>query len=347
MKALLRVGRGPREVEVREVDYPKLKPGWVIIAVKACGICGSDVHMFLSEWPMGPSGDGSTSFIFGHEFSGEVVEVGEGVKTFAKGDRVVCMPKMSCGKCYYCRSGLSHLCPNEPLLNGGMAEYVAVPEANLLKLPENVSYEEGALVEPLAVSYAAVYKTSQILPGQSAVIVGPGPIGLLTLMCVKLANPQLAIITGTSEDKMRLEIAEKIGADVTIDVTKKDVVKVVEELTNKLGVDVVYECAGAGLLDQAIDLLKAGGELVAIGHPTTKTQIKLSPQGYMRAQFKQLKILGHIIYDWKSFYLALQLLNYRKLDVKPLITHKVPLADALRGFELAMRKEAVKVLIIP
>jgi 2-desacetyl-2-hydroxyethyl bacteriochlorophyllide A dehydrogenase len=347
MKALVRIGKGPREVEIRDAEYPKSKPGWVTIAVKACGICGSDVHMYLSEWPGPLPSDIGANPSFGHEFSGEVVEVGEGVENFVKGDRVACMPKMSCGKCYYCRSGRPFLCEVEPLLTGAMAEYIAAPEYTLFKLPKEITYEEGALIEPFAVSFAAVHRTSHIRPGQTALIIGPGAIGLLTLICAKLASPKLTVITGTREDKFRLQLAKKLGANITIDVTEEDPVKKVKELTDGLGVDVIYECAGAGLLDQAIESLMAEGEFIAIGHPTTRTQIKLNTPGYMKIQFKQLKILGHIIYDWKSFYFALQLLKSGIVNVNPVITHKVPLSDAVQGFELAVRKEAVKVLIIP
>lgn len=342
MKALLRVGKGPREVEVRDVDYPKPKPGWVTVAVKACGICGSDLHMYLSEW-LGPE----TSPIFGHEFAGEVAEVGEGVENFAEGDRVACMPKMSCGKCYYCRSGKPFLCEVEPLLNGAMAEYVAAPEYTLFKLPKEVTYEEGALLEPLAVGLSAAYETSHIQPGQTIVIIGPGPIGLLTLVSAELSKPATAIMLGTEEDGFRLQLGKKLGADVIINVNAEDPVKKVKELTMGLGADIVYECSGAGLLDQAVDLLKAEGELIAIGHPTAKTPIKFSASGYINAQFKRLKILGHLIYSWKAYLLGLQLLSHKMLNITPVITHRVPLSDAAKGFEFAIKKEAVKVLIIP
>jgi len=346
MRALVRTGKGPGEVEVRCVEYPKPKLGWVTIAVKACGICGSDVHMYLSEWPGSLPDVERPTPIFGHEFSGEVVEVGEGVKNFAEGDRVTCMPKMYCGKCYYCQSGLTFLCPNEPLLSGAIAEYVSAPEYTLFKISENLTYEEAALAEPFAVAVAAVHRTSNLRLGQTIMIIGPGPIGLLTLIAAKLVSPKLTIVTGTGEDKFRLQLARKF-ADCTIDVTLEDPVEKIKAMTNGLGVDVVYECAGAGLLDQIIEILRAGGEFVAIGHPTTKTQIKISTSGYMKAQFKQLKMTGHIIYDRESFNLALRLLESGKADVKPLITHKVSLSNAVQGFELAMKKEAVKVLIIP
>ncbi|MEM3703371.1 MAG: alcohol dehydrogenase catalytic domain-containing protein [Candidatus Bathyarchaeia archaeon] len=341
MKAIVRVGKGPREVELRDVDYPKPKPGWVTVAVKACGICGSDLHMYLGEW-IGPE-----SPILGHEFSGEVVEVGKGVENFVKGDRVACMPKMSCGKCYYCKSGKPFLCENEPLLNGAMAEYVAAPEYTLFNLPKEVTYEEGALLEPLAVAVSAVYETSHVRPGQTIVIIGPGPIGLLTLVSAKLSNPEISIVSGTSEDKFRLQMAEKLGANVVINVNEEDPVRKVKELTEGLGADIVYECAGAGLLDQTVEMLRSEGELVAVGHPAAKAQIKFSPTGFLNAQFKRLKIFGHIIYSWEAYRLGLQLVKHKIINLKPFITHMVPLSDAAKGFELALKKETIKVLIIP
>jgi len=344
MKAVVKIGSGRIGVEIRDLPYPDPKPGWVTIAVKACGICGSDVIHYLSEWPTEVERQR-----LGHEFSGDVVEVGEGVENFGEGDRVMCMPKLSCGKCYYCRTGKPSLCGGmADILSGGMAEYITVPESSLLKLPEGISYEEGALAEPFAVSLFAVYDVSSLSPGQTVMIIGPGPIGLATLIAAKLATPAMILITGTEEDVTpRLELAKKLGADITINVSEEDPLKRVMELTENLGVDIVYETAGAGLLGQGLGMLKAGGEFIAIGHPIKDRLIKFDAADYLTFQRTRKKIIGDVIYDMKTYYCVLQLFKYRKIDLKPLVTHRVSLADALKGFRLAMKKEAVKVMVIP
>ena len=347
MKAIVKVKpeAGAGSIEFREVPYPKLKPDSVIIHVKAAGICGSDLHTYLSEWPY-ELGKGfmPLPMVLGHEFAGEIVEVGENVKGFAKGDRVTANPRFYCGKCYECRNDRRELCTRETFFQGTMAEYVSFPDYSLYKLPNGLSYEEGALIEPFAICNYAVYDLSSLQPGRSVVIVGPGAIGLSTLLNVKLSNPSMIIVTGAKEDvSPRLEIAKKLGADITVNVSEEDPMRAVLKAT-KYGADILFECAGAVWM-QGMNMLRSGGEFVAIGHPTAGREIKISPLDFMAMQGRSITIKMSMLYKSRSWIRVMELLSHNRVDLKPLITHRLPLKDAVEGFELAHRKEAVKVIL--
>ena len=357
MKAVAKtpIGKG---IEIVDEPYPELRSGYVIVKIKAAGICGSDLHTY--ERASNPQSQTSRLRPLGHEGSGEVVEISRGVEDWQIGDRVTFNPFTAkdnrfCGKCEYCISGNPLGCTQRRItsLGGVMTEYVAIRADALYELPEHVSYESGALCEPFAVALGAVNDVAKFSPGQSVVILGPGPIGLCTLLAAKLASPSLAVVTGLPVDRSpRLEMAKRLGADVTLDVEAEDVAARVKAITGGLGVDAVFEAVGTPLLQQGLGLLKFQGKYVGIGHPSSadgleSKSIPFSFTDYLNMQYRRLTVAGHWIYNTSTWVNMMRILETKKVDLSPLVTHRLPLTEAEKGFQLAFRKECVKVLLIP
>ncbi|MDQ1279656.1 MAG: L-iditol 2-dehydrogenase [Thermoproteota archaeon] len=352
MKAVVKKD-GMVGVEVVDVPYPKLRPGWVIMKVKAAGICGSDLHSYQRTTVprAGP---------MGHECAGEVVEVGEGVQNVKTGDHVTYNPfalrtNQSCGECYFCLTGQPLGCAKRPptTSDGGcMAEYMAVDSRSLFKLPENVPYEIGALIEPFGVSYHGVLESSSLKPSQTLVILGPGTIGIAALIAAKLVTPEQIIMTGTNADEaVRFKLAKTLGATELINVQKEDPVKKVRELTDDVGADVVLEAVGGHhpQLITALKMLAYGAECIVIGHPERVEEPVASIDGvtYNHVITRRQKIIGSWIYDTLTYMRIIKLLQRKLVDLKPLLTHELPLSEAEKGFELGFKQECIKVMLKP
>jgi 2-desacetyl-2-hydroxyethyl bacteriochlorophyllide A dehydrogenase len=312
----------------------------ILVKVKAASLCGSDVHVY--EWT--PNYEWiSIPVILGHEFSGEVVAIGQKVKTVSIGDRITAMPGMACSLCEYCQVGKPDLCTNRISLglrsDGAFAEYVRLTaSATILKLPDSLSFETASLCEPLSVVLRAV-DISDIKVGQTAAVLGPGPIGLLALQVVKLSGASSAMVAGTSVDKKRLDIAVELGADRIVNVEREDPVKA----SPTGGFDFVFEASGnPRSVPQALAMVKPGGKVILIGiHPIPA---EIQTTDLVR---RSKSILGAYGYDADIWRRAITLLTTLKVRVEPMITHRIPLPEAERGFELAVRKEATKVIFIP
>ncbi len=351
MKAVMKTSPQPG-IEVVDVPYPELKPDWVILRIHAVGICGSDIHTYHSTWkPMFEdwSRGGFKKHILGHEFSAEIEEVGKEVKGFAAGDRVVANKIIPCGKCEHCRLGLPW-CTDRVKTDGAMAEYLAMPARSLFRIPAWVGYEAAALCEPLTVALYAVQDISSLTAGQLAVVLGPGPIGLATVMAAKLLTPRTIVVTGTRIDvSPRLEAAKKLGAGVIVNVDEEDPVKKVLDLTKGLGADVVYEAAGVPLLRQGLAMLRYGGEYIAIGHPGSMKPepIVFDSGDYYRMQSKRQKVLTVYLEETRNWQTVADLLWERKVDLQPLVSHVLPLSDAVKGFEIAASRKSLKVVLVP
>jgi 2-desacetyl-2-hydroxyethyl bacteriochlorophyllide A dehydrogenase len=346
MKAVVKIKREPG-IEVLDVKVPEVGDSDILVKVLAGSLCGSDVHVYEwtpnYEWMPLP-------VILGHEFAGEVFEVGSKVKTVAVGDRITAMPAMACGCCPLCQVGRGDACSNRLGLglstNGAFAEYVRLTAAsNIFKLPEGLSYEAASLCEPLCVALRAV-DLSNIKVGQTAVVLGPGPIGLLTLQLVKVAGAGLVMVAGTAADARRLEIARRLGADITIDVDREDLVSKVTEVIGRdfsAGLDFVFEATGNPVsVTQAVSMVRRGGKVVLIGiHPAPA---EFNTTDLVRSS---KSIIGAYGYDTETWRRSLLLLSSGKIRVEPMITHRIPFSNAKEGFELAIRREAAKVLFIP
>ncbi|MEO8606620.1 MAG: zinc-binding dehydrogenase [Chloroflexota bacterium] len=342
MKAVMKVAGGVGNVELRDIPEPTPAPGQVRIKVLAAGICGTDLHIYKDEFRSVPP------VVLGHEVSGEIDALGEGVEGLNLGERVTTETYFStCGECAYCRTGHENLCLNRrsigSAVNGGFTNYVVVPARNIHHLPESVDFQAGALTEPLACVCHAVLTNRTVSPGDIAVIAGPGAIGLLALQVVKAAGAT-AVVLGTNGDEARMALARQLGADFVINVSQENPENLVKEITPEgFGADVVYECSGAGpAAQQLLTLARRGGRYVQIGLFGKPVAWDLD-----QVCFRELTVTGSNASVPSAWTRALQLLESGNVQTKPLITASYPVTgwqDAFEGFE---RKTAIKTLLLP
>jgi L-iditol 2-dehydrogenase len=345
MKAVVKYGKGKGMVEIREIPEPKIKKDdEVLIEVKAVSICGSDLHIYHDSHPYWPP------VVLGHEFSGVIVEVGKEVKGWKAGDRIVSETRTgSCGICYTCQSGFPQLCeqkrPYGIGINGAYTKYVAGPARLLHHLPNNVSFEAGAVIEPTAICVTSILERNELQAGESVVITGPGPIGLISLAVAKAAGVRIAGVTGRSLDEgVRFEKARELGADFTINVDKEDPVKRVLEMTNGLGVDILIETSGGGkAIYQAFEMVRRSGRICAIGI-SGKEEV---PIPYDRGIFKALRYDFCFSSSWTAWEKTIGLISKGVLPIEKIITHKLPLEKWEEAFHLLENLQAAKVILIP
>jgi len=339
---------GPQNIKVEEVEKPEVSAGYVIIRVKAAGICGSDLHFYKGATLLKIS----PGTVLGHELSGEVVAVGDGVTKVKVGDRVGVEPLIGCGKCSFCGIGEYHLCKELKHIGfafkGGFAEYAKAPQEKVFKLTENISYEQATLLDSYAVSVHAIHKV-RVEVNDVVAIIGGGTLGLTTVQVVKAAGVKKVLVIGRRDEGLR--IAKDAGADIIINASKIDVLNEVKKLTGGLGADVVFECVGgnAPTMAQAVQIAKPGGTIGIIGVFTKNPTFD-----FWSAHSKELSLVFVWSYaNWgikPEFEIALELLAAGKFNAEPLITHKFPLNKINDGFlTLSNKKEsnALKVVVIP
>ena len=331
------VMHGAMDVRTEVVPDPVLQPHGIIIKVKACGICGSDLHVYKRD---------EQGAIFGHEFSGDVVEVGAKVTGIAPGMRVTAVGFEPCGKCFWCGQGKGHRCSDMALLGyqfpGAMAEYVHVPFAALgrtvFPLPEELSYEDAASVEPLSISYFSVNR-AQPKADKSIAVLGLGVIGLYAVQVLKSMGVSQIVASGRRDS--RLEAAKICGADIVIDAAKEDVVEAAMAATGKMGVNTVIECAGVQTtFDQSIVMARGGGKIILVG--VYEQPLTWDP---LPAIAKNISLIGCL---GGNFPASIDLLKSGKVDAKPMITHRFPLEKAAEAFQTQLTDPgAIKVMFIP
>jgi (R,R)-butanediol dehydrogenase/meso-butanediol dehydrogenase/diacetyl reductase len=325
MKALRWYGK--KDLRYEDVPEPQPGRGHIKIKVKLAGICGTD----LKEYSSGPCmiDPSKVPIILGHEFAGVVSELGEGVKNFKVGDRVTALGYWYCGNCYYCNRDMNNLCVNAGFTGlsaeGSLAEYVVLPTYAVFKLPNSVSDEAGALVEPLAVAIHGV-RQGKVRPGDRVAIVGDGTIGLCVLLAARAAGA--AEVYMVSKTKMRGKVASSLGATAVID-ADTDPVKFIKDRTEGLGVDISFECVGVPETPQlAVDLARNAGTTVIMG-----VFNKPSTFNFMNVMFGQKNIIGSAIYVHEADT-TIALLADKRIVCDKLVTSTVPLKDAVKmGFE--------------
>ena len=325
MKGL--VYHGPGRLSYDEVDDVSPRAGEIRIRPRAVGICGSDIHGYL-----GVTGRRTAPMIMGHEFSGVVEELGNGVSGFEPGERVTAYPMFFCGDCVPCRGGSVHLCVNRRFLgvldvNGAMADSVCVPARCCFRIGDGVSFEAASLMEPLAVSCRAVSRAGrERLAGKSVFIVGAGTIGLLALACAVKHRPERLIVSDLSD--ARLELARKMGATHIINPGREDAAEAVRRLTEGLGADVAFEAVGAGAtVRQAMSALRQGGAAVWIGN--NKPMIEINMQEIVT---RELTVLGTYLYNFEEFKLVVELLNAGEFEVSPIVSRLAPMREGPEMF---------------
>jgi len=343
-----------KDVRVEEIEEPKVTSDGVKIKVKWCGICGSDLHEYLGGPIFIPVGQphplsGTTApVVLGHEFSGEVVEVGRDVTGFKAGDRVIVEPIVACGKCPACLEGKYNLCSSLGFhglcgSGGGFAEYTVFPQKFVHKIPDGMSYEQAALVEPMAVALHSI-RIGNFRTGDTALVLGSGPIGLATIECLKAAGAKLVIVL--QRKSVRQEYAKRSGADVVLDPNEVNIAEEVKKLTNGLGVDVAFETTGAQIgFDIGIGSLKYEGTLVVTS--IWENEVKFNPNSLV---FTEKKIVGTLAYR-HEFPATIAQMNDGRIKAEGYVTKKILLDDiveegfgALTGPE---KKKHVKILVTP
>ncbi len=349
MKAVFKTEMSPG-IHLLEMDVPPVREGEILVKVGACGLCGTDLSIY--QWKTAGPGyrwlEGSVRIpvVLGHEFAGEVVEVGPRVEGIQVGDRVTASPVTPCGECQACLSGRRGSCPNSTLgmhVHGAMAAYVRLKgTARIYPLPRHVSYEVGAVIEPLSVAVHGVH-LSRIRPGEPAVIFGPGPIGLLLLLVLKSLGAGPIGVMGTSGDQDRMRLAEELGADFVLDVGSERLLERMRMATKGDGPVVAFEASGNPMaIPLALRMLKGGGRLVLLGMYGSAAEF--NPLDLV---MHGKTVIGSVAYDEESWSRAHALVSTGTLRPERIITHRIPLEKAKKGFELAARREAVKVMFIP
>ena len=329
----------PGKVEFQEKTLPELSPKEVLIGVKASSICGSDLHIFKGKHPSAP-----LPVAIGHELSGRVLRIGKAVSKLGEGDRVVVEPVITCGQCDFCQRGEYNLCTRISFQyrkgQGAFAPYFIASEEWVHCLPEGVSYEEGALIEPLSVSHHA-FKKGNIRSGHTVAIFGAGAIGLMLLLLTRRSGAGEVFVADVQD--YRLRKAEVFGASYTINNSKEEAVSRIMERTSDFGVDRVFEAVGLkSTLVQSLKVLKKGGSSVVIGI-FEEQEVSIPVNLFIQ---KEISLAGSQGYCW-DFQSALALLEKGEIHLKEMITHVLPLSSLQKGFELLMnpKSEAIKVVI--
>jgi len=343
MLALVKEKKGMENLILKETPIPIYEDDEVLIKVAYSGICGTDLHIYHDQYPYYPP------VILGHEFSGEIVEVGKKVRLFAPGDRVVGEPhNKACGKCYQCRNGHIQNCADKRSIgwgiDGAFAGYVVMPEHLLHKIPEGVSMEAAAVAEPTAIVAHQLLERAGVRAGDNVVIMGVGPIALLAAQMAKIAGAGKVILCGcTSDIEYRLQIAKELECyDLFIDVLKEDAGKIILEETG-IGADLVVEASGAGsAIKTAIKVLRKRGRLCAIGM-TARETVEVP---WNEAMMKVLDVQFNMSSSYEGWKIALALLESGKLRVEPMVQVR-SLKDWKKCFEELEAGKALKILLKP
>ncbi|HEV2275425.1 MAG TPA: galactitol-1-phosphate 5-dehydrogenase [Acidobacteriaceae bacterium] len=334
-----------KQLDLLDLPKPEPAPDEILMRVAACGICGSDVHGF----------DGSTGrrippIVMGHEAAGEIAAVGSAVKEFAPGDRVTIDSTVSCGNCDYCRKGEINLCDNRQVIGvscgefrraGAFAEYVSVPQRIAYRLPDAMSFSEAAMLEAVSVALHAV-RVSEIKGGETALVIGAGMIGLLTLQAVRAAGATRVLIADV--DPTRLELAKKVGADETLLLSGDELVSEIYRRTGGKGVDLVLEAVGHDVtVSAAIGSVRKGGTVTLVGNVSPEVTLPLQ-----KVVSRQIRLQGSCASSGE-YPEAMELIASGKIQVKPLITAVVPLSEGPEWFArlYAHEPNLMKIVLSP
>jgi len=343
MKAL--VLEAYNQLVYKDMPDPQIGPDEVLVEVEACGICGSDVHGM----------DGSTGrrippLIMGHEAAGVIRDVGSRVRDWHAGERVTFDSTIYCGKCYYCRAGQVNLCSDRRVLgvspgdyrqHGAFADYVAVPEHILYRLPDTVSFVQAAMLEPLSVAFHAV-SLPRIRIADSAVVVGAGMIGLLVINALRLAG--CGLIIAIDLDAQRLAVARQFGADVGLQANAPDVPQQIQAMTEDRGADLAFEVVGVtSAIQTALASVRKGGSLTLVGNLAPMVELPLQS-----VVTRQVTLYGSCASSGE-YPACIAMLARRVVNVEPLITTVAPLREAAGWFDRLYRREAglMKVIVTP
>jgi alcohol dehydrogenase/L-iditol 2-dehydrogenase len=344
MKAVVLYDKSDKSVEIRDVPVPTIGPEECLVEVKYCGICGSEPHMYHGQLTL----LARPPVILGHEWSGEIVSVGERVTGFAVGDRVTCETAAeTCGTCALCRSGAYNVCPERRAfgfaVDGAFTKFVRARFHRLHHIPEGVSYEAAAMTEPICVAYNAVAEKSRIHPGDTVVIIGPGPVGLFSLQVAKLSGAGTVVVTGTKRDAARLDLARRLGADITVDVSEQDPVDVVRGVGDGLGAHLVIDAAGVPpAIQQSLQVVRQNGQVTKVGWSLQPVNLTLD-----EIVAKVITYQGAFSHTWTTWETCLELMRLGKIETAPLISDVWPITRWEEAFHRLEALTAHKILLHP
>ena len=340
MKALMKLALGDGNMDLQDMPIPSVTQNKVKIEVAYVGVCGSDLKIRKGQMATDPP------VIVGHEFSGTIVEVGQGVTNFKVGDRVVSETAgIICGACEYCMSGNYLMCPSRRSLgykeNGAFAKYVIARQDMLHRIPDSVSFEEAAVTEPAAVAFHAVYDYARLLPTSNVLISGPGTLGILVAQMAKTATKNV-VVCGLAQDAHRLEILKNMGVKVVFS-DQENMKEFANQYTGGIGFDVAFDCTGAPpAISTDMDCLKNSGTLVQVGipHQTITADYGLIPM-------KELTIKGVYGSKYSNWTSVLKMVEEHQVDLKSMVTSIYSLDEWEKAYETAADPKQVKVLVKP
>ena len=341
MKALVKTQIGEHRPSYTDVPDPVPGPGELKIRVHACGICASDMHILHDAYPCCPP------VVMGHEYSGIVEEVGEGVADFAPGDRVVSLTSIStCEHCEFCYAGRRMLCKERRSigsgLNGGYAQYIKIPARLAFHIPDNVSMDVAAMCEPLACSVRGVIERTVLKGGDTVLVSGAGIIGQFTAQIAKACGG-IVTLAGTNVDCERLAMAKQLGIHATLNVEEENFDEAVDRLTEGRGFDVAFECAGAApSADNCLRALRKTGNYTQVG-----LFGKAVPFNHDLALLKEVNISNSYASERTSWERALRLLQYGLINIAPLVGSSIKPENWEEAFKRVDEKLDFKVLLIP
>lgn len=333
---------GQRTFELRNMEIPELGSGEVLVRVGACGICGTDVHIY-------EGGKGSAEVhppvVLGHEIAGVVERIGADVTTVSVGDHVALDPNMYCNTCRACRMGKKQACSHLEAIgvtqNGGFADYCVVPQAQCYTVDKAIPLEHAALAEPIACCLHGIDRAN-IQPGSVVCVIGGGAIGLIMVQLAKLAGAATVVLS--EPNAMRREIGLKVGADLTVDPINEDLAKRLQDVTQSDGADVVIECVGNLIAtQQAFAAAGSCATILLFSVPKPDSEAKLPLDDVFK---KEWTIVGSLI-NPDTHKRAVELLNHGRLQLSPLITHAYPLGKLEEAIHMQMKDESIKVIMKP
>ncbi|MDG6939405.1 MAG: alcohol dehydrogenase catalytic domain-containing protein [Nitrososphaerota archaeon] len=340
MKAVVKQKRGDGFVDLAEAPEPQCAEGEMLVRVGYAGICGSDIMMLHDRFP-----SYNPPVIMGHEFAGTVESLGSGVSGFSVGDRVACETHAYvCGECGYCRSGLYNLCPDRKGfgygVDGAFARFVSVRKGIVHHLPDEIQDREAAVLEPLSVAVNALTRNSRIIAGESVLVIGPGPIGLLCLQLGRLGGSAVTVV-GTEHSRVRLSAASKMGAESVMTDTELKEELAAGRLSDSFD-SVVITTGEPSSFETALKAARRNGRVVHIGESTDRASFQFS-----LLERKNLTVQGSFSHNWPVWEAAISLVKEGRVDLLSLVTHEVGISDWKEAFRLTESREGMKVLIRP
>ncbi len=329
----------PGKIEFRNVPDPQINPDQVLVKIKRIGICGSDIHVYHGKHPYTPY-----PVVQGHEVSGEIAETGTDVAGLQEGDRVTIQPQVCCGECLPCMEGRYNICNNLKVMGfqttGMASEYFAVDAGKVIKFTENISLNEGALIEPVAVAVHALRRGTDI-EGKNILVLGGGPIGNLVAQAAVGMGAREVILTELSE--YRLDIAKKCGIDCCINPRENSIE---EEINSRFGdnkADKIMECVGVGsTIDMAIDQARKGTDIIIVGVFAENPEVDLG-----LVQDRELRLIGTLMYREEDYQKAIELIENKNIALSPLITTSFDFREFSEAYKFieAKKDRVMKVMI--